>query len=132
MIRPLLPVPAWMNERGGRPEGYCHRQMIDGVRHLVAEGRRWASLPADFPKWRAANRVFRRWRDNYLIKGLYGPLRARLRRLANVKDEPTAAITDSRSVKGEATVPAASRGYDAGKTRTRASAAGARRLRTDR
>ncbi|RZB13420.1 transposase [Streptomyces sp. F001] len=28
-IRPLLPVPAWLQGRGGRPEGYCHRQMLD-------------------------------------------------------------------------------------------------------
>jgi hypothetical protein len=25
-IRPLLPVPAWLQGRGGQPEGYCHRQ----------------------------------------------------------------------------------------------------------
>ncbi|MCG6497686.1 IS5 family transposase [Kitasatospora sp. A2-31] len=115
LVRPLLPVPAWMNGRGGRPEGYCHRQMIDAVRYLVAEGVRWASLPADFPRWRAAYRFFRRWRDNDLIKELYGRLRARLRELAGRKDEPTAAIIDSQSVKGDATVPTASRGYDAGK-----------------
>jgi hypothetical protein len=28
-VRPLLPVPAWLEGRGGKPEGYCHRQMID-------------------------------------------------------------------------------------------------------
>jgi hypothetical protein len=34
---------------------------------------------------------------------------------AGKKEEPTAAITDSQSVKGDATVPAATRGFDAGK-----------------
>ncbi|AZP22798.1 hypothetical protein EJC51_46235 [Streptomyces aquilus] len=24
-----VPVPGWLAGRGGRPEGYCHRQMID-------------------------------------------------------------------------------------------------------
>lgn len=115
VVRPLLPVPAWLNGRGGRPESYCHRQMIDAVRYLVAEGVRWASLPRDFPKWRAVYRFFRRWRDNDLIKELYGRLRARLRELAGKSTEPTAAIIDSQSVKGDATVPARSRGYDAGK-----------------
>lgn len=28
-VRPLLPVPAWLQGRGGQPEGYCHRQMLD-------------------------------------------------------------------------------------------------------
>ncbi|WP_326847277.1 IS5 family transposase [Streptomyces kaniharaensis] len=115
LVRPLLPVPAWLNGKGGRPEGFCHRQMIDGVRYLVAEGVRWASLPTDFPKRRAVYRFFRRWRDNDLIKELYGRLRARLRELAGKKAEPTAAIIDSQSVKADATVPTASRGYDAGK-----------------
>ncbi|MFF4021188.1 transposase [Streptomyces sp. NPDC001843] len=36
-VRPLLPVPAWLNGRGGRPEGYCHRQLLDAVRY--DEGR---------------------------------------------------------------------------------------------
>ncbi len=115
VVRPLLPVPAWMNGQGGRPEGFCHRQMLDAVRYLVAEGVRWASLPADFPNWRAVYRFFRRWRDNHLIKELYGRLRKILRELAGKKEAPTAAIIDSQSVKADATVGAATRGYDAGK-----------------
>nr|WP_078917535.1 transposase [Streptomyces sp. NRRL S-813] len=115
VVRPLLPVPAWMEGRGGRPEAYCHRQLIDAVRYLTWEGVRWASLPRDFPKWRAVYRFFRRWRDNDLIRELYARLRRRLRELAGKKSEPSAAIIDSQSVKGDATVPARSRGYDAGK-----------------
>ncbi|MFE7046651.1 transposase [Streptomyces atratus] len=115
VVRPLLPVPAWMEGRGGRPEGYCHRQLIDAVRYLTWEGVRWASMPRDFPTWRAVYRFFRRWRDNDLIRELYARLRTRLREVAGKKAEPSAAITDSQSVKGDATVPARSRGYDAGK-----------------
>ncbi|MEU1598509.1 transposase [Streptomyces sp. NPDC005708] len=40
-IRPLLPVPAWLQGRGGQPEGYCHRQMLDAIRYLVAGGISW-------------------------------------------------------------------------------------------
>ncbi|WP_345516157.1 IS5 family transposase [Streptomyces yanii] len=115
VVRPLLPVPAWMEGRGGRPEGYCHRQLIDAVRYLTWEGVRWASMPRDFPTWRAVYRFFRRWRDNDLIRELYARLRTRLREVAGKKAEPSAAIIDSQSVKGDATVPARSRGYDAGK-----------------
>ncbi|MFF4693837.1 transposase [Streptomyces sp. NPDC001307] len=32
LVRELLPVPGWLAGRGGRPEGYCHRQMIDAIR----------------------------------------------------------------------------------------------------
>lgn len=37
-VRPLLPVPAWLEGKGGQPEGYCHRQMLDAIRYLVAGG----------------------------------------------------------------------------------------------
>ncbi|MCX4529885.1 transposase family protein [Streptomyces sp. NBC_01551] len=36
MVRPLLPVPGWLRGRGGQPEAYCHRAMLDAIRHLVA------------------------------------------------------------------------------------------------
>ncbi|MGY3202747.1 hypothetical protein ACVW19_003262 [Streptomyces sp. TE5632] len=29
VVRPLLPVPGWMRGRGGQPETYCHRQILD-------------------------------------------------------------------------------------------------------
>lgn len=48
-VRPLLPVPVWFQGRGGRPEGYCHRQLSDAIRPLVAGGIPWRAMPADFP-----------------------------------------------------------------------------------
>ncbi|MFJ2778106.1 transposase [Kitasatospora sp. NPDC087315] len=50
-VRDQLPVPAWMSGKGGQPEGYCHRQMIDAIRYLVAGGITWRAMPADFPAW---------------------------------------------------------------------------------
>ncbi|MFE3632078.1 transposase [Streptomyces goshikiensis] len=37
-VRPLPPVPAWFPGLGGRPEGYCHRQLSDAIRYLAAGG----------------------------------------------------------------------------------------------
>ncbi|WP_314617008.1 transposase [Streptomyces stackebrandtii] len=48
-VKPLVPVPAWLEGRGGQPEGYCHRQMLDAIRYLVAGGISWRAMPADFP-----------------------------------------------------------------------------------
>lgn len=28
-----MPVPSWLEGRGGQPEGYCHRQLVDAVRY---------------------------------------------------------------------------------------------------
>ncbi|MGW7287334.1 transposase [Streptomyces sp. NPDC054847] len=59
LVRDLLPVPAWMAGRGGRPEGYCHREMIDAVRYLVDNGIKWRAMPCDFPALAACVRLLR-------------------------------------------------------------------------
>ncbi|MEV8305782.1 transposase [Streptomyces flavidovirens] len=92
VVRAALPVPAWMDSRGGRPEGYCHRQMIDAVRYLVDNGIKWRAMPVDFPPWDRVYAFFRRWRDNDLISELNDQLRARVRRAEGRRIEPTAAI----------------------------------------
>ncbi|WP_433549082.1 transposase [Streptomyces sp. CA-294286] len=78
-IRPLLPVPAWLQGRGGRPEGYCHRQLLDAIRYLVAGGISWRAIPADFPDWGRVYAFFRRWREHGLITEFHDRLRGRVR-----------------------------------------------------
>ncbi|MEU1368284.1 transposase [Streptomyces sp. NPDC005803] len=38
VVRPLLPVPRWMRGRGGQPEAYTHRAMLDAARYPVDNG----------------------------------------------------------------------------------------------
>lgn len=111
-IRPLLPVPAWLEGRGGQPEGYCHRQMLDAIRYLVAGGISWRSMPVDFPAWARVYAFFRRWRENGLISEFHDRLRDRVREREGRESQPTAGIIDAQSVKAAASVPAVSRGYD--------------------
>lgn len=115
VVRAALPVPAWMNGRGGRPEGYCHRQLIDAVRYLVDNGVKWRSLPADFPPWKRVYAFFCRWRGNGLVREFHDRLRERVRKAEGRRPEPTAAVIDSQSVKADATVRSRSRGFDGGK-----------------
>jgi transposase len=114
-IRPLLPVPAWMEGRGGRPEGYCHRVMLDAVFYVVDNGIKWRNMPVDFPAWDRVYAFWRRWRQNGLIGELHDRLRGKVREGAGRDPEPTAAVIDSQSVKADAVVGADSRGYDGGK-----------------
>ncbi|GGS14453.1 MULTISPECIES: IS5 family transposase [Streptomyces] len=114
-VRDLLPLPGWLAGRGGRPEGYCHRQMIDAVRYLVDNGIKWRAMPSDFPPWPRVYAFFARWRDAGLVAELHDRLREAVRRSEGRHDEPSAAVVDSQSVKADATVPHTSRGYDAGK-----------------
>ncbi|MFE3789808.1 IS5 family transposase [Streptomyces goshikiensis] len=114
-VRPLLPVPAWLQGRGGRPEGYCHRQLLDAIRYLVAGGISWRAMPADFPDWGRVYAFFRGWREHGLITEFHDRLRGKVREREGREAEPTAGIIDAQSVRAAATVPAASRGYDGGK-----------------
>ncbi|MFF4385163.1 IS5 family transposase [Kitasatospora sp. NPDC001547] len=115
VVRDAMPVPAWLEGRGGQPEGYCHRQLVDAVRYLVAGGIAWRAVPADFPAWDRVYAFFRRWRDKGLVGEFHDRLRDRVRKAAGRDPEPTAGIVDAQSVKGAASVPAVSRGFDGGK-----------------
>ncbi len=114
-VLPLLPVPGWMRGRGGRPEAYCHRAMLDAIRYLVDNGIKWRAMPDDFPPWDRVYAFFRRWRDNALVKEFHDRLRARVREELGRDAQPTAGVIDSQSVKADAVVGAGSRGFDGGK-----------------
>lgn len=114
-VRPLLPLPGWMRGRGGRPEGYCHRAMLDAIRYLVDNGIKWRAMPVDFPPWDRVYAFFRRWRENALVKEFHDRLRGRVREKLGREAEPTAGVIDSQSVKADAVVGADSRGFDGGK-----------------
>ena len=79
MVRPLLPVPGWMRGRGGQPEAYCHRAILDAIRYLVDNGIKWRAMPADFPPWDRVYAFFRRWRDHGLVREFHDRLRGRVR-----------------------------------------------------
>ncbi|MFJ6121427.1 IS5 family transposase [Streptomyces sp. NPDC092129] len=115
MVRPLLPVPGWMRGRGGQPEAYCHRAILDAVRYLVDNGIKWRATPADFPPWDRVYAFFRRWRDHGLVTEFHDRLRGQVRVRAGRDAEPTAAVIDSQSVKADAVVGVDSRGFDGGK-----------------
>ncbi|MFJ1758661.1 IS5 family transposase [Kitasatospora sp. NPDC088134] len=114
-IKDLLPVPAWMNGRGGQPEAYCHRQMLDAIRYLVDNGIKWRAMPVDFPAWGRVYAFWRRWRDRGLVREFHDRLRRKVRGSEGRNAEPTAAIIDSQSIRGAASVPASSRGFDGAK-----------------
>ncbi|MEU1598297.1 IS5 family transposase [Streptomyces sp. NPDC005708] len=114
-VRPLLPVPGWMRGRGGQPEAYCHRAILDAISYVVDNGIKWRAMLADFPPWDRVYAFFRRWRDHGLVKEFHDRLRARVREKLGRDAEPTAGMIDSQSVKADAVVGADSRGFDGGK-----------------
>ncbi|MGW4518441.1 IS5 family transposase [Streptomyces sp. NPDC004393] len=104
-----------MRSRGGRPEAYCHRAILDAIRYLVDNGIKWRAMPFDFPPWDRVYAFFRRWRDHALVKEFHDRLRGRVRERLGRDAEPTAGVIDSQSVKADAVVGADSRSFDGGK-----------------
>ncbi|MGW3958017.1 transposase [Streptomyces sp. NPDC004752] len=92
--------------------------MLDAIRYVTDNGIKWRAMPADFPAWDRVYAFFRRWREKGLAKEFHDRLRDKAREDQGRDPEPTAAIIDSQSVKGAASVPAGSRGCDGGKRST--------------
>ncbi|MEE1791085.1 transposase [Streptomyces sp. BE308] len=90
VVRDAMRVPAWMNGRGGQPEGYCHRQMLDAVRYLVADGITWRAMPGDFPVWDRVYAFARRWGATGLLAELHDRLRGQVREDAGRDPQLTA------------------------------------------
>jgi transposase len=115
VVRAVLPVPAWLEGRGGRPEGYCHRVMLDAVRYVVDNGVKWANLPADSPPYRRVHAFARRWQVTGLLAELHDRLRDKVREKEGRLADPTTAIVDSQWVRAAANIPRSTSGWDGGK-----------------
>jgi len=115
VCEPLLPAPAWLAGRGGRPSRYCMRDVVDGIRYLTHNGPVWRALPADFPPAWTIYYWAAKWQADGSAETMHGQLRERARLLAGRKRVPSAAIIDSQSVRAAEEVARSSRGYDAGK-----------------
>ncbi|MFF4837714.1 transposase [Streptomyces sp. NPDC001315] len=105
VVRDVMPVPAWLGAGAGSRRLLPPRDA--GCDLLRDRQRQWRSMPADFPAWDRVHAFFRRWRERGLVKEFHDRLRGRPREAEGRKAEPTAAIIDSQSVKGAASVPAA-------------------------
>jgi transposase len=115
VIDRLLPEPAWLAGKGGRPEVHCRREIVDAIFYVVDNGIKWRALPVDFPPWSTVYNYFATWETAGITQDVLDGLRDRVRLRDGRRAEPSAAIIDSASVRAAETVGAPSRGYDAGK-----------------
>jgi transposase len=115
VCEPLLPHPAWLAGKGGRPSVYCMRDVVDGIRYLTHNGPVWRALPTDFPPAWTIYYWAAKWQADGSTAAMHGQLRERVRLVADRRRLPTAAIIDSQSVKAAEEAARSSRGYDAGK-----------------
>lgn len=115
IIDSLLPTPAALTPRGGRPEEHCRRDVVDAIFYLVDNGCKWRALPGDFPPWSTVYNYLAAWETHGVTQDVLDALRDRVRIAAGRAAVPSAGVIDSQSVKAAETVGKPSRGYDAGK-----------------
>jgi transposase len=115
VCEPLLPAPAWLAGRGGRPASWCMRDIVDAIRYLTHNGPVWRALPVDFPPAGTVYWWADKWQADGSAERMHDDLRDRVRAAAGRTAAPTAAVIDSQSVKGSEMIGRSRRGYDAGK-----------------
>lgn len=90
---------------------------MDAIFYVVRTGCAWRQLPKDFPALPPVYRYFTWWHDDGTVERVHDTLRGRVREANGRAAEPSAGLIDSQSVRTADTVPAGTRGFDAGKTR---------------
>ncbi|MFG3266337.1 IS5 family transposase [Streptomyces bobili] len=114
LVEPLLP-PARVGPKGGRREKHPRRRIVDAIFYVVRTGCAWRQLPKDFAPWPTVYWYFTWWHDDGTVERIHDALRGKVREADDRDVEPSAGLIDSQSVRTADTVPAATRGFDAGK-----------------
>lgn len=90
------------------------RHVVNAILYLIKSGCQWRMLPHDFPKWQLVYYYFAKWSRDETIAFMQEVLVEKLRVRAGRKEEPTAGIIDSQSVKSTL-VTLENTGFDAAK-----------------
>jgi len=95
LIQPLIrPGPP-----GGRDRRTSMRAVVNAIFYINRGGCAWRMLPKDYPSWETVYGYFARWKHDGTWQVIHNALRRRVRLRAGRKEEPSAGIVDSQSVK---------------------------------
>ena len=78
---------------------FSDRELFNAMRYVIRYGIAWRAMPNDFPPWAAVYQQMQRWMAAQCFEALVQDLRALLRLASGRKEEPTAAIIDSRTLR---------------------------------
>src|SRR5215472_6250585 len=93
----VAPYLTLMSEEAPQRE-YSLREVFNGLRWIVRAGAPWRMLPNDLPPWEAVYQQTQRWLEAGVFEGMVNDLRVLLRVAAGRKEQPSAAIFDSRTL----------------------------------
>lgn len=86
-------------KKGGRPPSHSKKEILEAIFYILRTGCQWRYLPHDYPPWKTVYTYFRNWKKHKIFELINDDIRKRLRIELGRKDEPTACIIDSQSVK---------------------------------
>lgn len=98
-LGPLLPGPQCGTSRGGRPQEFATREVVNGIRYVLRTGCAWRLLPHDLPPWWTVYYYMRIWKRDGTWVRVHDKLRGDVRQSEGRDRMPSAAIIDSQSVK---------------------------------
>jgi transposase len=95
---------------------YSLREVYNGLRWIIRTGAQWRMIPNDLPPWATIYQQAQRWLKAGVFEAMVHDLRALLRLAEGRKEQPSAAIFDSRTL--QSTPESGKRaGYDGAKRR---------------
>lgn len=77
---------------------YPLREVYNGLRYVARGGISWRMMPNDLPPWHAVYQQTQRWLKAGVFEAMVHDLRVLLRLAAGRKEQPSAAIFDSRTL----------------------------------
>src|SRR5512132_4410126 len=95
---------------------YPLREVFNGLRWIIRAGAPWRLMPNDLPPWWVVYQQTQRWINAGVFEAMVDDLRAVLRLAKGRKEQPTAAIFDSRTLQSSPESGGRA-GYDGAKRR---------------
>lgn len=95
----LKPMVSLSYGKGGRPCKYSKREILNAIFYVIRTGCQWRYLPHDFPHWISVYTQFRRWKKQGVMEAINYKLTKSIRIKMGRREEPSASIVDSQSVK---------------------------------
>nr|WP_244235850.1 IS5 family transposase [Micromonospora inaquosa] len=116
VVGPFL--QAWKDRHpsvSGHQGRYELREIVNSIFYQNRTGCQWAYLPHDLPPKSATYYYFALWRDDGTDQVIHDLLRCQAREKAGRREDPTAVVLDTQSIRAANHVPAATTGKDAAK-----------------
>ena len=96
LVEPLIPP----GKQGGSKRRVVMREVVNGLMYILSTGCQWRAVPKDLPPRSTLFDYFDLWNWNGTLGRIHAELYVKCREAMGREASPTAAISDSQSVKG--------------------------------